>query len=194
MNAPPRQLPAAPSVCTDDLDADAVRRCREGDAEAFGELVERYERVVFGLVQRMVRERDEAAEITQVVFVRAFEKLGTFDPRYRFFSWLYRIAINQALNHRQSRRRFTELDSGLRSAGPGADAACVQAEMTAHLHRALEALTDDYRVVVILRHFVLLSYREIGEVLGLPEKTVKSRLYSGRQLLRDQLVRQGWAG
>jgi len=191
-----RQLSPAPAVLASDdaRDAAAVARCRDGDTEAFGELVERYERVVFNLVMRMVRDHDEAGDITQTVFVRAFEKLGTFDPRYRFFSWLYRIAINQSLNHLQGRRRFQEIDSGIGGSLPRPDAEFVQSEMTEHLHRALAALKFDYRIVLILKHFLLLSYREIGEILELPEKTVKSRLFSGRQLLRDQLVRQGYVG
>lgn len=193
---PVRQHSAATPVgsAEDERDASAVRRCLAGDVEAFGELVERYERVIFTLVLRMVRDHDDASDLTQTIFVRAFERLRTFDPRYRFFSWLYRIAINQSLNHLQARRRFQEIDSGIDGAQPRPDADCVQGEMTEHLHRALAALKFDYRIVLILKHFLLLSYHEIGEILELPEKTVKSRLFSGRQLLRDQLVRQGYTG
>jgi RNA polymerase sigma-70 factor (ECF subfamily) len=175
-------------------DAAIVARCLAGCPETFAELVDRYERVIYNLIYRMVRDSDEACDITQDVFVRAYERLHTFDPRFKFFSWLYRIAVNCALNHLHRRRRQQPVDAELRWQRPGPDADCVHSDMNVHLQRALAAVALDYRVVLILKHFVFLSYREIGELLDLPEKTVKSRLYSGRQLLKDALVQQGWTG
>jgi RNA polymerase sigma-70 factor (ECF subfamily) len=176
-----------------DIDASLVARCREGSTEAFATLVERYERVVFNLALRMVRDRDDAADITQNVFILAYERLDSYDPAYRFFSWLYRIAVNQALNFLHRRRRTEPLDVEAPDGGAAADAECVQNEMSAHIRRALGGLVIEHRVVLVLRHFLLLSYAEIAAILEIPEKTVKSRLYTARQLLKEALVKQGYA-
>jgi RNA polymerase sigma-70 factor (ECF subfamily) len=176
-----------------DIDANLVARCRGGSTEAFGTLVERYERVVFNLALRMVRDRDDAADITQSVFLLAYEKLDSYDPTYRFFSWLYRIAVNQTLNFLGRRRRFDPLDDDAPDVGDSADAACLRSEAADHVRRALASVAIDQRIVLVLRHFLFLSYGEIGAILEIPEKTVKSRLYTARQFLKDALVRQGYA-
>ncbi len=176
-----------------DIDANLVARCREGSTEAFAALVERYERVIYNLALRMVRNRDDAADITQNVFVQAYEKLDTFDPSYRFFSWLYRIAVNQTLNFLGRRRRGEALDEEMPDARAATDAQCVHNEAVAHIQRALAALPSAQRLVLVLRHFLFLSYGEIGRILDIPEKTVKSRLFTARQHLKDALVKQGYA-
>ena len=175
-------------------DAATVARCLAGSPDAYAELVDRYEKIVYNLIYRMVRDRDEACDITQDVFVRAYERLDSYDPRYKFFSWLYRIAVNRTLNHLHARRRVQPADPELCCQKPRPDAECVQSDMRDHVQRALAAVALDYRIVLILKHFVFLSYREIAQMLDLPEKTVKSRLYSGRQRLKDALLQQGWTG
>jgi RNA polymerase sigma-70 factor, ECF subfamily len=178
-------------VHKDDEDA-LVQRTLSGDREAFGRLVEVYQNVVFNLALRMVGNQEDARDVTQTAFVKAYSKLATFDRRNRFFSWLYRIGINESLNLLGRRRSREELDDGLEATGPGPERAAEAAEEEQLMNRALMDLTPDYRQVVILRHFLDFSHREIGELLQLPEKTVKSRLHTGRERLGVALQKHGY--
>jgi RNA polymerase sigma-70 factor (ECF subfamily) len=169
-------------------DASLVARCLEGDREAFEPLVTRYERVLFSVALRLVGDYEDARDATQNAFVRAYERLETFDPQRRFFSWIYRIVVNECLNLRRSRRPNEPLADTMEATG-GVFEAVDAAEASDRIQAALAALTEEYREVVILRHFVDLSYEEISEVLGVPDKTVKSRLFSARKRLAEILGR-----
>jgi len=176
------------------VDDDAlVTRALSGDTQAFGELVDGYGRVVFNLALRMVGNSEDAHDLTQVTFVKAFEKLDSFDRRSRFFSWLYRIALNESLNWLKRRKRSGELDENLESGQPGPDEVAAASQEEALVQSALMDLTPEYREVIVLRHFQDLSHREIGAVLQLPEKTVKSRLHSARERLAIALRKRGYA-
>jgi RNA polymerase sigma-70 factor, ECF subfamily len=170
-------------------DAELVARCVAGDAEAFAPLVERYQGPLFTVALRMVRDREDAQDITQAAFAKAFEKLSTFDPTYRFFSWLYRIAINECLNFR-SRRKPQEVLGEELAAGESPERHAQGQELSRGIEEALMRLPIEYRVVLVLRHFADLSYDEMSEVLLIPERTVKSRLYTARQMLATLL--QPW--
>ena len=182
---------ASPTVHKDDEDA-LVQRTLAGDREAFGVLVEAYQDVLYNLALRMVGDAEDARDVTQTAFVKAYSKLATFDRRNRFFSWLYRIGINESLNLLGKRRSRQELDEDLEAPGPGPDRAAETAEEEQLMNRALMDLTPDYRQVLILRHFLDFSHREIGELLQLPEKTVKSRLHTGRERLAVALRKHGY--
>ena len=170
----------------------------KGDRESFGAIVDRYQRAIFNVAYRMVNDYEDAMDITQSAFIKAYENLDKYDPSHKFFSWLYRIAINESLNHVSRRKRQTRLayepGDSLRYGGqvhsPGDPVE--ESETDAMLQGALAQLKFDYRLVVILRHFLSLSYREIGDIIDVPEKTVKSRLFTGRQMLKEILVEQGY--
>lgn len=168
-----------------------VRRCLSGDTAAFETLVEEYQRVAFTVALRMLGDYEDARDATQNTFVKAFEKLHSYDPGHRFFSWIYRILVNECLNVRRARRPRGELDelSGQETAAT-CDAA-EAAERRRDVRAALLALPVHYREVIVLRHFAQMSYDEIATSLGVPVKTVKSRLHTAR----GQLVRHlaGWA-
>jgi len=172
-------------------DHDAVKQCLRGDKQAFEVIVDRYQKPIYNVILRMVRDPEDAADLTQAVFVRAYEKLKTFDPRQKFFSWLYRIAINTSLNFVNQRKRTERMDDVASYEDTTAHDQYEKAERAEKLEEALMRLRPEYRAIVILRHFHDLSYWEIGKILDIPEKTVKSRLFSARQLLRTYLVRQG---
>jgi RNA polymerase sigma-70 factor (ECF subfamily) len=121
--------------------------------------------------------------------VKAYEHLARFDGRHRFFSWMYRIVINECLNVRRSRRPEDALSPALASPGTPFDQAAA-GQRAAQVERALLALSDDSRAVILLRHYGELSYEEIAEAVGVPARTVKSRLYEARQKLGEQLL--GW--
>jgi len=162
-------------------------RAKAGDHDAFEELVGRYHAAVFRLAHRMLSGVDEAEGVTQAAFVKAYEKLGDYDPSRRFFSWVYRIAVNESIDRLGRRKRQVTLDSGIVSSAPSPEEDREQRETVERVDRAVRALPPDLRVVVHLRHFEDLSYREMGEILGIPEKTVKSRLYTARRRLAGML-------
>jgi RNA polymerase sigma-70 factor (ECF subfamily) len=169
-----------------DPDTTLVARCLDGDASAFEPIVKRYERVLYNVAYRMVGSREDARDIVQAAFVKAWEKLSTFDPKYRFFSWIYRIVVNESLNTRTRRVPTRALDPDLPAPGGPFETARSD-ERDACLQSALLRLSPDDRNVLILRHFAELSYTEIAEALGVSDKTVKSRLHEARQRLGRML-------
>jgi RNA polymerase sigma-70 factor (ECF subfamily) len=172
-------------------DETLVQRCLSGDTEAFGELVGRYERPIFNVALRMLRDREEARDATQNAFVKAWQHLDQFDRNRRFFSWLYRIAVNEALNRATRRRKAEPLDDNLVDRGLSPAEGAERSEQAVLVERAVHRLTDTYREVIVLRHWLDLSYDEISEALHVPAKTVKSRLFSARARLAEILAEMG---
>ena len=171
----------------EEADEALVERCRKGDGGGFATLVGRYERIVFNLAYRMLGNREDARDVAQSAFLKALESLHRFDPRYRFFSWLYRIAMNEALDVLGRRGRQTELtDVHMADDDPARDAQTD--ELGARVRGALGTLSPDQRAVLVLRHYQELSYEEIGRLLDLPDSTVKSRLFEARDRLRLRLA------
>lgn len=174
-------------------EAGLIDRALAGDREAFGDLVDAYGRVVYNLALRLVRDPEDARDLSQSVFVKAFLKLTTFDRRNRFFSWIYRITINESLNHLSRRRQHETLDEGVPTGERGPEARYESIEENHLVQRGLMELSTDQRAVIVLRHFLDLSHREMSEVLRVPEKTVKSRLHTARARLGVILRRWGCA-
>lgn len=169
-------------------DSAVIKRCLAGDPAAFEQIVRRYQQVLFTVALRMLGDEEDARDAAQNTFVKVFEKLGTYDPRRRFFSWMYRILVNQCLNERRrpsAMRRPEPLeDDAVQSSTPD----LVEAgERRNAVRQAILALPEPYREVIVLRHFAALSYDEMSEAIGIPAKTVKSRLYSARQQLAERL-------
>lgn len=177
---------------TDAREDDLVSRALTGDTRSFGELIDRHGRVIYNLLLRMCGNPEDARDLAQSVFVKAYERRATFDRTGRFFSWIYRIAINEALNHMKRQRRQEPLDEDAIAPGGNPEARWEAAQNEALVTQALMQLKPEHREVVILRHFMDLSYREAGELLHLPEKTVKSRLFTAREQLREILTRRGY--
>jgi RNA polymerase sigma-70 factor (ECF subfamily) len=180
-------------VHTELRDAKLVQAGLKGDREAIGELIKLYQKPLYNIAYRILSDRDAAADATQMAFLLAIEKLDSFDPQYKFFSWIYRIAINEALGQDKKRRRFVAYEPPERllptTAGPEADMNKVEVAET--IKKAIGQLQEDYRTVIILRHFSELSYEEIASVLSISVKTVRSRLYSARQVLKTELSDAG---
>jgi RNA polymerase sigma-70 factor (ECF subfamily) len=176
-----------------DPDERLVRACRNGDPVAFGTLLTRYERPVYNVAMRMLRHPDDARDVTQTTFLKVFEKLDQFDFEHKFYSWIYRIAINEAINLLNGRQRYAPLDDD----DAGVDEGCSpheaygDAQRSNRVQAAMMKLSDDHRAVMTLRHFAECSYHDIAEILGIPEKTVKSRLFTARQALREHLEADG---
>lgn len=168
----------------------AVERCRAGDAAAFEPIVRRYERVLFTVALRMLGDRDDANDAAQTAFVKAYEKLGSFDERRRFFSWIYKILVNECINLRRDRRVHVEISDQPSDAATPADV-MEHRETRRRVQEAILTLPLRYREVVVLRHFTELSYEEIAETLGLSTTVVKSRLFTARQRLARVLSHSG---
>jgi len=168
-----------------------VQAARQGDQTAFEELLNRNETRVYNVIMRVTGNREDASDATQSAFFKAYRNLDSFKPEHRFFSWVCRIGVNEALNLMKRERRSTLLDFEPRSSHPGPEAVAAGRETGDQIQVALQELTPDYRVVVVLRHFQGFTYQEISDTLEIPLKTVKSRLFSARQALRELLVRDG---
>ena len=168
-------------------DETLVQRCRGGDAGAFRALISRYQKPLYNAAYRVLGNSDDARDVTQVAFMEVAERLADYDPAHKFFSWIYRIAINAALNVlRRNRRDEQPLAEG--KPGPvDPESRTAESEVSHRIQRALMQMSADHRVVLSLRHFSDLSYREIGVILDVDEKTVKSRLFEARQRLRELL-------
>lgn len=169
-------------------DAAVVARCLAGEPNAYEAIVHRYQKGLFNVALRMLGNYEDARDATQIAFIKAYEHLDSFNPDQRFFNWLYRILKNECLNVLRGRRPSEPVSLGL-PAGNGADPVEVRERHQA-VQAALLTLSVEYREVVVLRHFTDLSYDEIAATLGIPTKTVKSRLYSARQQLGSRLA--GW--
>ena len=172
-------------------DPTLVERCRAGERNAFEQLVMRYQKPVFNVALRMLRNRQDAMDVAQTTFLKAFEHLGDFDPAFRFYSWLYRIAINESLNALALRKPRAELDGNAADETPGPDRAAEGDQALRAIEDALMHISPELRAVVVLRHIAQQSYQDMAQALDLPEKTVKSRLHSARERLREHLLRCG---
>lgn len=176
-------------LVSDADDAALVSRSLTGDGTAFEALVARHERVLFTVACRFLGNRDDARDAVQGALIKAYEHLARFDANRPFFSWIYRILVNECLNSLRARRPQETIPATLAAVGTPFDQAAAR-ERQAQVQRALLQLPPDSRAVIVLRHFAELSYDEISETLGIPEKTVKSRLYTARQRLGELLL--GW--
>ncbi len=174
-----------------DADLALVERCRKGDWSAFTDLVVRYQRPIYNAAFWMLRRPEDAKDITQTVFLKVAERLHEFDPKFKFFSWIYRIAVNESLNLLRRNGREEALDDEIELPGPESDNPERQAndaEVSRRIEGALMRMSTNDRMVLTLRHFSECSYQEIAEILKLDEKTVKSRLFEARQRLRELLA------
>jgi RNA polymerase sigma-70 factor (ECF subfamily) len=178
---------------SEDDDAELVRRCCSGDRGAFEKLVVRYERPVFNAALRMLHDREEARDVAQTVFLKVYEHLADYNPSHRFYSWIYRIALNESINALHRRRPRAALDPEMADGAPGPDDKILRLQLSDGMSTAIMSLRDEYRAVIVLRHFLDCSYEDMATILEVPEKTVKSRLFSARQLLKTTMESKGWA-
>lgn len=185
-----------------------LRRARNGDRGAFGQLVVLYQDRLFNAVVRLVGDRDEAAELTQEAFTRGLASLDTFRGEAGPYTWLFRIAVNLSISRLRKvhRQRVFSLDrpsgnglpdrrddqaAGLiehvRENSPGPSAELEQRERAEQVVAALGRIDPEYRAVLIMRDIEDFDYQQMADVLGLPLGTLKSRLFRARIALRDEL-------
>lgn len=163
-----------------------------GEHQAFGELVRRYQNSVFNVCYRIMGERREAEDMTQDAFLRAHDRLRTYDPDRPFGPWIRRVGANLCLNNIKQRRLTTlpleeELEGITRKVSERPEAAQAHAERATIIRDAILALPGHYRAVIELRHFFDMSYQEISAALEIPLSDVKSHLFRARQTLAERL-------
>jgi len=184
-------------------DEDLVAAFQQGDAAAFDELVSRWDRKIHGAIYRVVGRDEDARDLCQEAFLKAYRGLGSFKREARFSSWLYQIAINVCRDRWRRRRgkvavSLDEMEEGpggpLRTAGPSPLELVEARDIRRQVEMAMANLSADEREVVILKEYQDLTFPEIAEVLDVPLSTVKTRLYRGLAQLRHQLESQGVRG
>lgn len=165
-----------------------------GSEQALQALVTYYQKPIYNVAYKILHDADASADATQSTFLLAFEKLHTFDTTLRFFSWIYRIAVNESLDQGKKRAKTLHLvsDESIESNEVGPLERIDNNETDISIRRILMMLQEDHRTVLTLRHYSDLSYSEISEILNIPIKTVRSRLYSARQMMKEHLNREGF--
>jgi RNA polymerase sigma-70 factor (ECF subfamily) len=173
-------------------DAKLVENFRNGDIEAFNRLVNRWQQRIHRFAYRYFSSHDEATEITQKTFIRAYKKLNTLEDTEKFSAWIYRIANNLCLDEtkRAGRRRSASMEAlpnhpVAESLAANPDRHVQQSELGSILQIALNQLPAEQRIVVIMKEYEGLKFREIADILDEPENTVKSRMYYGLKKLRQ---------
>ena len=193
---------AAPDYATLD-DRELATLAAKGREAAFRELLARYERPVFSLVYRMVRDRTQAEDLAQEAFVRAFNAIGTYKSSYKFSNWILKIANNHTIDHLRKRRLDTISIHGSPHASTPHEASRTELivastdenpheylehkELGGQIEQAIGGLRVEYRTAVILRHVEGYAYDEIAEIMGVPLGTVKTYLHRARAELRESL-------
>jgi RNA polymerase sigma-70 factor, ECF subfamily len=177
-----------PTAAAREDDRDAVLACQRGEREAFDRLVERYQRDVYRLCYRYVNNHDDANDMAQEVFLKAYRALGRFRGESTFSTWLYRIAVNTCLSFRSSRKPpAEEVTEALPDGSPGALAQVEREETSRRVRDAVRRLPEKQRATLILKVYHDLSHEEVATILGSTVGTVKANLFHALGNLRRLL-------
>lgn len=182
-------------------DEELVARSIGGDTESFDQLIKRWEKPIFALAYRTIGREDDARDVVQETFLRAFRGLAGFKGQAKFSSWLYRIALNLCRDwiRRQRRTPVVQAPDGvdlveLAGEGEGVerlDESVARRDLGRAVSRAMKVLPDEQRAAIVLKEYHGLTFQEIADLLGCPLSTVKTRLYQGLTVLRRELERSG---
>ena len=175
-------------------EAELIGEALGGDSSAFGEIVRRHQDRLYNAIVHFIGDRTEAEDIVQEAFLQAYLKLETFQGNSAFYTWLYRIAFNTAVSRRRRKRTETSVElireqSGHEpeDTGDSPDSQLDRSEQAAQLYSALDRLSDEHRVILVLREIDGCDYEAIAEVLEINVGTVRSRLHRARTQLREKL-------
>ncbi len=180
-------------------DIQLITRARSGDETAFRALLDKYERAVYSICLRMIRNRDEAADLAQEAFIKVFAMLERYNPSYAFSSWLFKITSNLCIDYLRKRRIETfamdepisgdhgDIQRQYEAPDLDPEQRYIRNEKMERLGEAIENLPPHYRIMLILRHQENLSYEEIADSLDIPLGTVKARIHRAREMLKASL-------
>ena len=182
-------------------DEELVARSMGGDPESFNQLIKRWEKPIYALAYRTIGREDDARDVVQETFLRAFRGLSGFKGQAKFSSWLYRITLNLCRDWMRRQRRapvvvtpdgvdLVEL-AGESEEVETADAAVERKDLSRAIARAMTALPEEQRAAIVLKEYHGLTFQEIADLLGCPLSTVKTRLYQRLTVLRKELERGG---
>lgn len=172
-----------------DQESGIIKKVIDGDIEAFSFIIRKYQNPLFNLILQMTNSTAASEELLQIVFIKAYEKLSNFKPEFRFFSWIYRIAINETINHLKVVKRFSSLDDRIMNQieeTTDDNQNLVRAE---NLQVLVSQLKEEYQILINLKYYQALSYEEISQIIGTEIKVVKSRLYIARGILREMILK-----
>jgi len=175
-----------------DDDSKIIQKCLQGDKNAFGQLVEKYKRRLYAYAYQRMRSHEDAGDVSQEAFLRAYENLNSFKLGTNFQAWIFRILRNLCIDQLRKANRFhsESIDDAaeyIPARNPRPDQEVEAAELKSHIHAAIDTLPEAQRTVVILREMQQLSHREIAEITKTNEKTVRWRLHQARKKLREML-------
>ncbi len=165
-----------------------IKNIIAGEASQYKILVNKYQNPVFKVILKIVGDWEDAKEITQDVFVKTFESLHQYNSNYKFFSWIYRIAINKALAFVKQKKNFSPFEQWQPTIEYSTENDFDYDLRERQLKESVNQLPENYKSVILLKYYAGLCYDEIAETLGIPEKTVKSRLFDARKMLKNQLT------
>src|ERR1700722_13817235 len=167
-------------------DLELIHLSQAGDTEAFGELVTKYRAKIYAMLYCMVRNENDAWDLAQEGFLQAWRSIHKFEGRSSFYTWLYRLSVNLAIDSLRRKRRYVEveLDDAIPCSLPSPRANYRRTEISEHINTALAQLSPEHRAVIVLKDIEDLQYREIAEILNVSIGTVMSRLFYGRRKLQ----------
>jgi len=180
-------------------DSELVKRAKKGDGKAYDELTLLYKEAVFSIIYRMVHNRQEAEDLTQEAFIKAYNSINSFNEEYAFSTWLFKIATNNCIDFFRKRKLKTysmdqtiqykdeEIQQEFADTEPTAEKEILSSEKSAIIRNAIDHLPEKYRTAIILRHHEERSYEEIADILSLPLGTVKARIFRAREMLKKGL-------
>jgi len=181
------------------IEENLIKKVKKGDRDAFAELVDLYKDKVYKVSYRMLGNQQEAEDVAQETFLRVYANIDSYDPSYKFSTWIYRIASNLSIDQLRKKKQIYSLDKQvegteglewhdrLSDPGQGPEDQLLTGELQGQVQEAINSLTPKYRSIMILRYLEDLSLSEISEVLKLPVSTIKTRIHRGRETLRKKL-------
>jgi RNA polymerase sigma-70 factor, ECF subfamily len=177
-----------------EAEAQLIFRCQQGDQNALKEIFDQYQKKVYRIAYGVVRHREDALDIVQEVFIKLYRSIRSFEGKSNFYTYLYRMALNTAIDHSRKKEKAPPLSLDAEDAFQpaedserGADRLLLKKEMEDHLRKAIDKLPPDQKKVILLREVEELSYQEIAEVTGSSIGTVMSRLHYARKKLQEML-------
>lgn len=168
-------------------DHSIIKKVREGDVEAFAHIVERHQQTIFNLTFQMTGNEEDARDLTQDIFIKAYLNLDRVDPRYKFFSWLYRLGVNHTLDHIRQRKPYVLIEEQEVHERQTQDDIVDLLKTRVNVRKAILKLKPKYRLLIVMKYYSAMSYEQMSSITGIPESRVKSRLFEARQMLRNLL-------
>lgn len=181
------------------VNSELIKKAIEGDESAYKNLLENYRGAIYNLLYKMVRNKEETEDLVQEAFMKAFKALPSFNEEYAFSTWLYKIAVNNCIDHMRKKKLQTysinkpvqskdgELDREFPDTSMSPDKSILSEERASIIETAIDELPENYKTAIILRHSEEKSYEEISKILNIPLGTVKARIFRAREMLKKKL-------